>query len=68
MTSRKQFEVRFWVTDAYHMVVKARNEDEAIARAKARYARYGEDPEHGIHLDICEGGVGEDWEASEVAP
>lgn len=54
--------MRFSVRDFYTVEVKARSEDEALARAQELYDRYGECSEKGFAFDLSEGGT-DDWEA-----
>jgi hypothetical protein len=63
--SFRTFQVRFRVTDVYSVTVKAADTREAVGKAKDLYRRYGEDADHGIHMDPFEGGV-HGWHAQEV--
>lgn len=65
MSAWRTWCVRFSVRDFYTVAVKARSEEEALARAEDLYDRYGECPEKGFALDLSEGGT-DNWEAEQV--
>ncbi len=61
-TPWKSYCVSFCVRDYYTMKLKARSEDEALAKAEDLYSNEGEAP---FTMDLSEGGTDE-WYAEEV--
>lgn len=58
----KTFRIRFSVCDFYSVELKARSEDEALAKAEDLYSNEGEAL---FTMDLSEGGT-DDWDAEVV--
>lgn len=59
----KTYRVSFTAHDCYFIELKARSDDEALARAEHLYTEHGEEP---FSFDISQGGT-DDWGAEVVA-